>query len=157
MKKIALFLVAAALAACSTDPEVRTLEDPSPDQQLLKSGSGLSFSLLEDTFAESPALIKTVLTNEGTRDFGYGDYYYIEVKKENEWYTVAHSDAVFLKNPQLKDFGRRLTAGSASAQDFSIEALGITLLPGEYRLVKTFLSLDEPFFEISLAAPFTVE
>lgn len=157
MKKISLILFILILTACNKEPAVTTLKDPSPDQELLQKESGLSLSLAEELYDESPVSIKTALKNEGQYDFGHGEYYYIEVKKSGEWYTVIHSDAVFLNNPQLKDFGSRLSAGGMAEQDFSIDLLGITLLPGEYRLVKTFLSLDEPFFEISLAAPFTVE
>jgi hypothetical protein len=69
----------------------------------------------------------------------------------------VHTDAVFLKNPQLIDLGKQLSAGDTIKQNFSIELLGITLTPGDYRLVKTFLSMDEPFSEISLATKFTVE
>ena len=50
-----------------------------------------------------------------------------------------------------------LQAGDTAHQDFSVEALGVTLLPGEYRLVKTFLSQGESFHEISIAAPFWVK
>ena len=157
MKKILLFTFILFLAACSKEAAVTTLEDPSPDQQLSSSEAGLSLTLSEDLYTGSPKVIETAIKNESQRNFGFGEYYYIEVENNGEWYIVTHSDAVFLKNPHLIDYGYLLKAGSQMQQTFSLDLLGITLPPGEYRLVKTFLSQDEPFYEVSLSSPFTVE
>lgn len=122
------------------------------------SVNGLSFKLIEDIFNGSPAVIETVVRNDSPYDYNLGDFYHIEVRKDDDlWYIITYSDAVFYKNPRFKDFGRALRAGDEAHQLFSVESLGVTLLPGEYRLVKTFLSQGERFHEISVAVPFQVE
>ena len=86
-----------------------------------------------------------------------GEFYHIEVNKDGQWFNITYSDAVFLKNPSFKDYGNVLSAGSKARQTFSVDVLGVTLIPGEYRLVKTFLSLGKPLYELSVAVPFTVK
>ncbi|MBT2583192.1 immunoglobulin-like domain-containing protein [Planococcus sp. ISL-109] len=157
MKKIVMFLSVLFLAACSNEASVTTLTDPSPDQELRSSEAGLSMSLAEDAYEKSPSLIEVTIKNESQQNYGFGEYYHIEVNKNGKWYILTHSDAVFLNNQQFNDSGQLLLAGSEVQQTFFIDQLGITLVPGEYRLVKTFLSQNEPFFEIAIASPFTVE
>ena len=157
MNKILLFMLILLLSACGAEETVRTLEYPSPDQELFPDGARLSLSLAKDVFSGSPSLIEITIKNDSQQDYEYGDYYYIEVNKNGKWYTMTHSDAVFLNNPQLNDFGHMLAAGSQVEQVFSIEMLDVTLILGKYRLVKTLLSQDEPFHEVSLAFPFTVK
>lgn len=157
MKYLILFLSVLLLADCSQNTLPKTLEDPSPIQQIPASSAGLTLELENDSFSGSPSVIETNLKNDSLNPYEYGDYYYIEVKKEDGWFILTHSDAVFIKNPQLTDFGHVLISGSQIQQTFSIELLGVTLPPGEYRLVKTFLSQEQPFHEISLSSPFTVK
>lgn len=157
MKKISMFLFVLVLAACSNEASVTTLTDPSPDQELHSSEAGLSLSLIEDIYDKSPSLIETTIKNESQQNYGFGEYYHIEVNKNGKWYIVTHSDAVFLKNQQFNDSGQLLAAGSEVQLTFFLNQLGVTLVPGEYRLVKTFLSQNEPFFEIAVASPFTVK
>lgn len=157
MKKIIMFLFVLVLAACSNEASVMTLTDPSPDQELHSSEAGLSLSLAEDTYDKSPSLIETTIKNESQQNYGFGEYYHIEVNKNGKWYIVTHSDAVFLRNKQFNDSGQLLLAGSEMQLTFFLDQLGVILVPGEYRLVKTFLSQNEPFFEIAVASPFTVE
>ena len=145
------------LAACGKEPEMATLANPVPDQEMTASKDGLSLTLDEDYFAGSPAVIKTVVTNNSSADYRLGEFYHIEVMKDNQWYIITYSDTVFLKNPAFKDFGSVLIAGGEAHQEFSVDALGVTLIPGNYRLVKTFLAKDEPMHEQSVAVPFTVE
>lgn len=157
MKKNITLLFVLLLAACSDEVTVPTLTDPSPEQALQSSKSGLSLSLAKETYDQSFLSIETTIKNESQQTYGFGAYYYIEVNKNGEWYIVTHSDAVFLKNKQFTDSGQLLLAGSEVKLTFSLEPLGITLVPGEYRLVKTFLTQTEPFFEITIAAPFKVK
>lgn len=157
MKKLICMLIVGLLAGCASEEKVMTLQAPSPDQEIPASREGLELSLSQTVYTGSPSVIETSITNTSQQDYEYGDYYYIEVNKEGEWYTLIHSDAVFLNNPQLKDFGHVLRAGHEMQETFSIDMLGVTLHPGDYRLVKTFLSQGTPYQEVSLAFPFTVE
>jgi len=157
MNKILIILLLPFLISCGNEAAVATLLDPVPDQEMQASDRGLSISLTEDTFTESPTIIETVVRNESLQNYNFGEFYHIEVSKDGLWYIITYSDAVFLKNPRFKDFGSTLQAGDNAHQSFSVEALGVTLLPGEYRLVKTFLSQGESFHEISVAAPFWVK
>ena len=70
---------------------------------------------------------------------------------------ITYSDTVFFTNPRFKDSGHLLPSGSEAHQLFSVETLDVELLPGEYRLLKTFSSRDEPYHEISVAVPFTIK
>lgn len=70
---------------------------------------------------------------------------------------MTHSDSVFLKDPSMKDFGLQLNSMEQAEQLFSVSDYGITLDSGEYRLVKTFLTLEEPVLETTLAVSFKVE
>ena len=157
MKKLIFIFILGLLGGCIPEEEVKTLQAPSPDQEIPLSREGLELSLSQRVYTESPTVIDTSITNNSQQDYEYGDYYYIEVNKNGDWYTLVHSDAVFLNNPQLKDFGHTLPAGREIQQAFSIDMLGVTLYPGDYRLVKTFLSQGMPYHEVSLAFPFTVE
>jgi len=157
MKKILLILLIPFLISCGNEAAVATLSDPVPDQEMQTSEKGLSISLKKDTFYESPTIIETVVRNESLQNYNFGEFYHIEVSKDGLWYIITYSDAVFLKNPRFKDSGSTLRAGDDAHQSFSVEALGVSLLPGEYRLVKTFLSEGESFHEISVAAPFSVK
>ena len=156
MKHILLILLLPILLSCGNEATVATLPDPVPDQEMQASEKDLSLMLTDDTFNGSPTTIETIVRNDSPYDYNFGEFYHIEVTKNNLWYIITYSDAVFFKNPRFKDFGNTLQAGDEAHQTFSVEALGVTLLPGEYRLVKTFLSQGESFHEISIAAPFLV-
>lgn len=157
MKKNLLIFMLPFLISCGNEAAVATLPDPVPDQEMQASEKGLSMLLTDDTFTESQFIIEILVRNDSLEDYNFGDFYHIEVSKDNLWYIITYSDAVFYKNPHFKDFGRTLHAGEEAHQTFSVESLGVTLLPGEYRLVKTFLSQGESFHEISVAAPFSVK
>ncbi len=157
MKKILIILLLPLLISCGNEATVATLSDPVPDQQMNSSEEGLSISLIEDTFTKSPDEIEILVHNDSTVNYNFGEFYHIEVSKDNEWYIITYSDSVFLKNPHFIDMGLTLDAGEEVIQSFSVEALGVILLPGEYRLVKTFLSRSEAFYEVSVAVPFSVK
>lgn len=156
-KMIWVAAFAVMLMGCTEEPAMMTLADPSPDQELVSNEGGLSLFLEERSYTGSPSVIQTTIKNDSMQDFGYGEYFHIELKQKNGWHILTHSDAVFIKNPHLNDFGHLLKAGDKTDMEFSIEELGIELAPGEYRIVKTFLSQEEPSFEISIASPFRIE
>ena len=159
MKKqltIALTLIL-VLTACGNESTISTLSYPVPDQEMHGSEEGLSLTLEEDIYLGSPFVIKTVVQNATSSDYQLGEFFHIEVNKDGQYFIITYSDAVFLKNPSFKDYGNVLSANSKAHQTFSVDALGVTLIPGEYRLVKTFLSLGKPLYELSVAVPFTVE
>ncbi|WP_298827822.1 immunoglobulin-like domain-containing protein [uncultured Planococcus sp.] len=157
MGKIILFLmIAVFLVACGNDSTVATIQNPSPDQELASSKAGLSLLLEEHSYEGSPSIIATTIKNDSMQDYGFGQYFHIELKRKSGWHILTHSDAVFINNPQLNDFGRVLAAGDETDMDFSVKELGIVLAPGEYRIVKTFLSQEAPIFEISIASSFVV-
>lgn len=157
MKKFSVVFVLLFLASCSNANGMSTLEHPSPDQDLLQQDSGLSVWLAKDSYKESPDRLNIIVKNESRNDVIYGEYFYLEMKKQGKWYALKHSDAVFLDNPEMKDFGMRLKIGEQTKQQFSIGLLGVELSHGEYRLVKTFMPAEDPGHEISLAALFTIE
>lgn len=156
MIRIGTVFLLLLLAGCSNAGPA-ALDHPSPDQKLFQARDGLSIGLAEDLFEHPPDRLEILMENKSPKDVGYGEYIYIEVKKEGEWFALTHSDAVFLKDPSMKDFGLELESSEQTVQHFSIAALGIKLPPGEYRLVKTFLSLEVPVQETSLAVSFRVE
>jgi len=145
------------LAACGKEATVSTLPDPSPDQEMKSTEKGISLILDEVFFAESPAIINTLLKNDSERNYLYGEFYHIEISVDGFWYIITYSDTVFFNNPRFKDTGSLLLAGNETRQQFSVDDLGVKLLPGEYRLVKTLLAQGKPFHEISIAVPFFVE
>lgn len=158
MKKLFFPLLALSLlVACTQEPTLAILPDPVPDQEMSSLEDGLSLELIESTFEESPAAIRTIVRNESGQPYRLGEFYHIEMKVDGKWHVIMYSDAVFLNNPSFRDFGNTLNDGEEGQQTFSVEALGTTLVSGEYRLVKTFLSAVEPYHEISVAAPFFVE
>lgn len=145
------------MSACNQEAGPKTLEHPSPVQEISESDAGLSMEITDAAYSGSPAEIEAKLKNESTRSFEYGDYYYIEVEKDDGWFILTHSDAVFIRNPNLVDQGYILAPNTAAHQRFSVDVLGVELPAGEYRLVKTFISQQEPYEEIALASPFTVK
>ena len=157
MKHILLLLLLPILFSCGNEAAVATLPDPVPDQEMQASEKGLSLMLTDDTFSGSPTVIETLVRNDSPHDYNFGEFYHIEINKDSLWYIITYSDVVFLKNPRFKDTGSTLQTGNETHQTFSVEALGVTLLSGEYRLVKSFLSQGESFHEISVAALFWVK
>lgn len=157
MKRLWIFSLVLLLAACGNASAPTMLPDPVPDQEMGSSEEGLSLVLAEDHFIGSPTLIHTVVRNDSEEAYQLGEFYHIEMRQDGKWYILTYSDAVFLKNPQFRDFGNVLATGSEARQSFSVKDLGLPLVPGNYRLVKTFLSQGEPFHEVSVAAPFQVE
>ena len=157
MKQILLFSFLILLTACGNKTEVSTLPDPVPDQKINASEEGLSLTLLENTFTGSPAMIQTQIQNDSPIAYTLGDFYHIEIEKDGQWYMITYSDAVFFNNPDFKDFGKTLAAGEEVYQDFHVKDLDVKLQPGNYRLVKTFLSQGESFYEVSIAVYFFVK
>lgn len=154
---VSLVFITLLLVSCGTAKTVPIIPDPAPDQVRPSSDSGLSLTIEEDIFNGSPTHIHTVLKNDSERTYGYGDFYHIEHLVNNHWHMITYSDLVFTSNSKFKDSGRLIKPGEETTQSFSVEQLGVTLLPGEYRLVKTFLVQGEPFHEVSVAAAFSVE
>src|SRR5690554_4239115 len=106
MKKIlCLVFLLILLTACGGEPLMNTLAEPSPDQVLASSEAGLSLDLKETHYMESPSMIGTTIKNDSVQDFGFGEYFHIEMKQASGWYILTHSDAVFINNPHLNDFG----------------------------------------------------
>ncbi|MCZ2259108.1 immunoglobulin-like domain-containing protein [Sporosarcina sp. G11-34] len=157
MSRLFFIVFILILAACGKEATVRMLPDPAPDQEMNYAQNGITLILDENSFDTSPSLIGTTLQNDSLRNYGYGAFYHIEIRVDGLWHMITYSDAVFLKNKRFTDSGNILLAGEKVHQQFSVEELGVTLLPGEYRLVKSFLAQGEPFHEVSVAAPFTVE
>ena len=157
MKVIQLISIMLILSTCGNETIVSTLPDPVPDQEIHSSEEGLSLTLLEDTFTGSPEIINTHVQNDSQDNYSFGGFYHIEVEIEGQWFIITYSDAVFFNNPRFKDYGSTLLAGDEAYQTFSVEELGVTLFPGNYRLVKTFLSQGESFYELTVAVPFFVK
>ncbi|WP_088008514.1 immunoglobulin-like domain-containing protein [Indiicoccus explosivorum] len=153
-KQLLMYLV--LLAACS-QPGPPTLPDPVPEQRMDAAEAGLSAALSEDAFTGSPPVITVRLTNGSGKPYEYGGYFSIEVLKDGAWHALDHSDAIFFTDPGFRDTGEVLAPGAETSQPLSVESLGVTLTPGDYRLVKTFMPMEEPFHEVSVAVPFSVE
>ncbi|WP_369823678.1 immunoglobulin-like domain-containing protein [Sporosarcina sp. P19] len=80
----------------------------------------------------------------------------MEAFKNDEWYTLTHSDTVIYENPHFTNVGYFSVLGKNIQQSFSIETLVIILVPGKYRLVKIFLTPVAPYYRVILTVPFTV-
>lgn len=143
------------LAACGNDESITTLIDPTPDQIIPAQTEGIVLELPQQQFAESPTHIETKVVNESTDTFEIGPFYHIEVLKDDQWYIITYSDAVFLRDSHFRDGGSILEGHQEIQQTFSVENLGVTLPTGEYRLVKTLLQHD-PYHEVTVSARFTV-
>ncbi|MDV6377296.1 hypothetical protein ORD22_03350 [Sporosarcina sp. GW1-11] len=153
-----LFLVSTLflLASCGNEQSITTLVDPVPNQVIPSESEGISLKLLQHEFAEPPTHIETKVINANADAFEIGPFYHIEVLKDDLWYILTYSDAVFLRDPQFRDGGMVLEGHQEIQQTFSVEKLGISLPVGTYRLVKTVLQHD-PYHEVTVAVPFTVQ
>ncbi|WP_301110103.1 immunoglobulin-like domain-containing protein [Sporosarcina sp.] len=143
------------LSGCGSTLAVSTLAEPAPDQLLPSQSEGISLELIKNEFHGSPSAIKTIITNKADGTFEIGPFYHIELYKENLWYIITYSDAVFLRDPHFRDSGISLNSHSEITQEFSVEDLGVELYKGTYRLVKTAVQ-KEPYHEVMIAAPFIV-
>lgn len=159
MKKIGyitILFVVSLLTACSDGSYVQTLSDPTPDQEMEASQHGLTLSLSTNEYEEGSPLFDTIIQNNSPTSYEYGGYFHIEVLKDDQWYLVTHSDAVFYDNSNFTNLGHLLQPGKEMHQTYSVETLGITLLPGQYRFVKILLKPIAPVQVVRLAVPFTV-
>lgn len=159
MKKIGyitILFVVSLLAACN-DPYVQTLSDPTPDQEMKASQHGLTLSLSTVEYIEGSPLFRTTIQNNTPTTYEYGGYFHIEVLKDDQWYLVTHSDAVFYDNPDFTNLGYLLQPGEETQRTYSMKTLGVTLLPGHYRFVKIVLKPIAPVQVVRLAVPFTVK
>lgn len=59
-------------------------------------------------------------------------------------------DTVFFQSLKFKVFGNTLQVGDELHQTFLVNALGVTLIPGEYRLVKSFYQKTNRFMKYLL-------
>lgn len=144
------------LSACNKGNDIQTLSAPTPEQELNENKHGLTLSISEQQYEEGMPLFHTTLRNDSPVSYEYGEYYHIEILKNDKWYTLAHSDAVFYENPHFTNLGRLLAPGKDIQQSFSVETIGVTLVPGQYRLVKIFLKPVAPYYIVTLAVPFSV-
>ncbi len=135
---------------------MQTLSAPSPEQELGASRSGLTLSISEQQHEEGMPIFHTTLRNDSQISYEFGEYFHIEILKNNEWYTLSHSDFVFYENPKFTNLGRLIAPGKEIHQSFTVETIGVTLIPGEYRLVKMFLKPVAPYYVVTLAVPFKV-
>lgn len=157
MKYILSISLLLLLSACTTRSTLNTLPDPVPDQNRTSTTEGVSLSLPQTIFHESPSQVEVTLSNVSNQDYTIGDFYHIEIKKDNAWYIITYSDKIFFENRRFKDYGRILYAGDEMTQTFSVESLGITLPPGEYRLVKGFSPKTGTYYKTSIAVEFSVQ
>lgn len=155
MKKRLSVLFLLLLAGCSSNASIATLTDPTPDQVIPASSEGITLRLPEQQFNGSPSYIETEISNDNDEAYEAGSFYHIEALKDGEWYIITYSDAVFFRNPHFRDGGVVIQGNSKMPQMFVVEELSVELPPGEYRLVKTVLH-QNPYHEITIAAPFTV-
>ena len=157
MKRMLVILLLTTLFACGNETTISTLIEPVPDQEMQSSVKGLSLTLSDTVLYDSPDMIETVVRNDSGFNYTFGGFYHIEMKVDGLWHMVTYSDKVFYENRQFEDFGKTLAAGNEVQQLFSVESLGLTLIPGEYRLVKSFSSQGASFYEISIAETFWLE
>lgn len=151
---VAAFLL--LLQGCGAAESVPVIPEPAPDQVIPSSAEGLSLELVHNEFPESPDEIEAVVVNNSGKPFEAGSFYHIEVLEEDGWHIAVYSDAVFHRNEHFRDGGRTLPDQEMIQQTFSVEDLGLILPAGHYRIVKTLLQ-REPYHEVSIAAPFTVQ
>ncbi|ARF18521.1 immunoglobulin-like domain-containing protein [Sporosarcina ureae] len=156
LKWLILLFALTLLTSCGKGNTIQTLTAPSPQQELKSHERGLTFLISEHQYEEGMPLFHTILKNDSQTSYEYGEYYQIEVFKNDEWYTLTHSDSVFYENPRFTNLGYLLAPGKDIQQSFSVETLGVTLVPGQYRLVKIFLKPVAPHYTVILAVPFTV-
>lgn len=159
MKKIGyitILFIVSLLTACGDEAYVQTLSDPTPDQEMEASQHGLTLSLSTNEYEEGSPLFDTIIQNNSPINYEFGGYFHIEVLKDDQWYLVTHSDAVFYDNSNFTNLGHLLESGKEMHQTYSVKTLGIILLPGQYRFVKILLKPIAPFRVVRLAVPFTV-
>ncbi len=154
---LSMLIILLTLTACASNNTISTLQDPSPDQFMSVTENGIALSLGQTIFHGSPSVIATTVKNNSDVDYNIGDFYHLEIKKDNLWYIITYSDKIFYENQRFKDFGQTLFSGDEIQQVFSVEQLDILLPPGEYRLVKSLSSQDEHYYEVMVAAEFIVE
>lgn len=157
MKRVFFILLLFVLGACESESTVSTLPNPVPDQQLSSVNKGISLILSKDVYTDSQPIMNVLIQNDSLTEYSYGPFYHIEIKKEGLWYMMTHSDSVFFSNPSFRDLGGVLPIETEVQETFYVEILDVQLSPGEYRLVKTFASRNEPYYEVSIAAPFTIQ
>ncbi|PID25642.1 immunoglobulin-like domain-containing protein [Sporosarcina sp. P7] len=156
IKWLTLLSVLILLTGCAKGNEIQTLTAPSPEQTLMANEQGLTFLMVEHQYEEGTPLFRTILKNDSQTIYEYGEYYQIEVRKNDKWYTLTHSDSVFYEDSKFTNLGKLLAPGEGTQHSFSVETIGVTLVPGQYRLVKIFLKPVAPYFTVTLAVPFIV-
>lgn len=106
-------------------------------------------SLLIKDGSLSNTQVTLVLENKSEQNLGYGEYYEIEIKKNDAWYSI---------NVELTFLDILYTMESNQSQELEInweDSYG-ALSAGEYRILKKVMFMDDNFEEFYVAAEFTI-
>ncbi|MFC0229886.1 immunoglobulin-like domain-containing protein [Bhargavaea ullalensis] len=144
------------LAGCGAEASVAVLPDPVPDQLMAGAKDGVAVTVLKSGTGGERTVITYSIENRRAEPIGYGGYAALEKLEPDGWHGVIYSDAVFYRNPGFRDFGQVLAPGGKKTQQLDTAELGVNLVPGRYRVVKTAVADGSSGMEISVASEFGI-
>lgn len=131
------------LTACISPVTPDLLDDPSPRQDLPASKNELYMTVGEPEEGRGGGVIELNITNSGDALFGYGEFFYIEKKIDDQWYMLAFDDMVFSDFSQFDNYGKVISPGETDEVRIDPKEYLLTMDSGTYRIVKAFRYHDD--------------
>ena len=131
-----LCLLALVGAGCSrtweADPQVPgpTVQAPAAPQPAAEEGT-VTFQAEDAAYPVDAGAIAVTVTNDGTEEISYGEYYTVEILQDEQWEAIP-----FQADFGFHDIGILLAPGKERRETIALENCDFTFEAGRYRVVK---------------------
>ncbi len=150
MKRILIMTIASVLmltlAGCAPKIDINSLEKSEYGDL---ADTGLIMSIKEETVTTKTESLTVEYTNNTDTEYVFGKEPHLEIAVDGTWYVVPVNE-----NAAWEAIGIILLPNGTSEEDFSLKFFYEGLIPGHYRVIKTF-SADGS--SVAAAAEFDIQ
>lgn len=123
-------LLTLALAACAPKISVESLEKSEYGDL---ADTGITMRIKDEAVTTKTESLKIEYANATDIEYVFGKEPHLEIASDDEWYVVPVKE-----NAAWEDIGFILPPNGTSEEDFSLKFFYEGLIPGHYRIIKTF-------------------
>ena len=150
MKRILIMTIASAfvlvLAACSPQINVDSLVKSEYGNL---ADTGITMSIKEETVTTKTESLTIEYTNNTDIEYVFGKEPHLEIASDGTWYVVPVKETA-----AWEAIGIILPPNGTSEEDFSFKFFYEGLMPGHYRIIKTFSAQGS---SVAAAAEFDIQ